>query len=170
MSIPLADAKSRMAGHLLPPRALLLSLLAQLPLLVGGWPPAPGGAALATGGALIALGLALEVWSDRLFQRNGVGVCPFTPVSRLVDSGPYRFTRNPMYLGLVAISGGAALASGVLPNLWTSLVLALWLDRRFVRREEAFLRAALGPAYAAYARRVPRWLGWPRRRLESDHA
>ncbi|MFO1325640.1 MAG: isoprenylcysteine carboxylmethyltransferase family protein [Burkholderiales bacterium] len=156
-----ADSSDR-ERRWLPPRALLASLIAQLPLLLASWPPSPAGPALASGLVLLALGIGLNAWADRLFHRAGVGVCPYSPVPRLVAGGPFRYSRHPMYVGLVCVTAGAALASGVYANLWSAVAFALWLDGAYVRPEEAFLRAELGAEYDAYARRVPRWLGWSR--------
>src|SRR5215475_2391235 len=86
--------------RILPPKGLLIALGSQLPLVLGGFPLRPSTLEISVGAALLATGVLLNVWADRLFRRNDVGVCPFTHVFVLVDGGPYRITRNPMYLGL----------------------------------------------------------------------
>jgi protein-S-isoprenylcysteine O-methyltransferase Ste14 len=146
---------------LLPPRALLLSLLIQIPLVLLIWPPRPGRFLLACGMASLTAGVVLNVWAERLFRRAGVGVCPFSEVPNLVAKGPYRFTRNPMYLGLVLISASGPLITGLLWNLWPGVALAIWLHIRFVLPEEDFLRQHLGVAYLDYASRTARWFGSP---------
>jgi len=146
------------AAPVLPPRALLFALLAQLPAIALGWLPQAPVASLAAGALALAAGIALNASADRLFHAAGVGVCPFTPVARLVDSGPYRFTRHPMYVGLVLIAAAPVLLTGVYANLWVPAAFAVWLHFRYALPEEAFLRAQLGEAYAAYCERVPRWL------------
>ena len=113
------------------------------------------------GAALLAAGVVLNVWADRLFRREGVGVCPFSPAPRLVRSGPYRITRNPMYLGMVFLGAGLALATGMPHNLVSPAVFAVWLHVRYVLPEEAFLRASLGAPYEEYLRLHPRWIGVP---------
>jgi len=87
------------------------------------------------------------VWAEHRFRRAGG------------DTGPYRFTRNPMYLGHIAINEAAVLLSGVALNTWTTVLFAVWLHRRFVVPEEQFLLHERGESYAAFARRVPRWAG-----------
>jgi protein-S-isoprenylcysteine O-methyltransferase Ste14 len=88
---------------LLPPRGMLIALGLQVPLAALTWPWRPSlGLALAGVSCLLA-GSVLNLWAHRLFKRNDVGVCPFSRVPKLVEMGPYRFTRNPMYLGMVLI-------------------------------------------------------------------
>jgi protein-S-isoprenylcysteine O-methyltransferase Ste14 len=107
---------------------------------------------------LLIAGVVLNVWAERLFRRNGLGVCPFTPVPVLVTRGPYRLTRNPMYLGLVCLNLGVTVFSGGLANVWSSLTLFAWLlHYAFVLPEEIFLRHELRSAFDEYVRRVPRW-------------
>ena len=143
---------------LLPPRGLLLALAAQAPLAAAAWPLRPAWPELAIGGLLLCAGIVLNVWAERLFRRAATGVCPFSPASTLVRHGPYRLFRHPMYLGLVAMSAGVALATGVLANLWSSVAFAIWLHYAYVLPEEDFLRARFGAAFDAYAAAVPRWL------------
>jgi protein-S-isoprenylcysteine O-methyltransferase Ste14 len=146
-------------SQILPPKGLLIALAAQLPLLVAAFPLHPSAPEIALGLLLIAAGGVLNVWAERLFRRNQVGVCPFSNAPVLITSGPYRVTRNPMYLGLVFCNLGVALLSGVLPNAWSSVAYFIWLHYAFVLPEEQFLRELLSPELDAYARRVPRWIG-----------
>jgi protein-S-isoprenylcysteine O-methyltransferase Ste14 len=147
--------------RLLPPRGLMLSVLIQIPLVLWSWPLEPAGVPALMGVAMLVVGVALNVWAERLFRKSGVGVCPFSPVPGLVSEGPYRFTRNPMYLGLVLESASVPLITGLRLNLWAATALAAWLHFRFVLPEEQFLQERLGVAYLAYASRNPRWLGLP---------
>ena len=90
-------------------------------------------------------------------RRGGGGPGISIPPERIVDSGPYRFTRNPMYLGHLIFFAGIALTLGS----WVAAVVfafhAFWFDRR-VREDEARLEERFGPAYADYRRRVKRWV------------
>ncbi len=146
---------------LLPPKALLLILLSQIPLVLWSWPLKPAIAPAFVGAAMLGTGVVLNVWAERLFRKSGVGVCPFSPVPNLVSTGPYRFTRNPMYLGMVLLSASWPLMMSLYWNLWPAAALAAWLHFRFVLPEEAFLRGRLGVGYLEYASRNPRWLGLP---------
>jgi protein-S-isoprenylcysteine O-methyltransferase Ste14 len=147
----------------LPPHAFVLSVLAQLPAVYATWPLAPSALEIELGVLLMLIGFALNVWADRVFRQRDVGVRPFSPAAQLVEEGPFRFSRNPMYLGMVLFSAGIALATGVPINLVFPVLLGVWLDRSFVAAEEEFLTRAFGNAYRAYCRRRPRWLGIPRR-------
>jgi len=156
--------------RLLPPRGLLLSLLVQVPLIVWRWPLRPAGVPALIGVALLAGGVLLNLWADRLFHENGVGVVPFSPVPVLISEGPFRITRNPMYLGMVLISAAFPLMTGLYLNLLSPAVLSVWLHIRFVLPEEEFLRERLGGDYLLYASGYPRWLGLPGPRLAKTGA
>src|SRR5688572_4812096 len=142
---------------ILPPKGLLIAMVAQLPLIVAA-PLAPSRGEVVAGVGLLAAGAILNIWAERLFRANNVGVCPFSPTPVLIERGPYRFTRNPMYVGLVCLDAGAALTTGVLPNLWSAVALFIWLHYAFVLPEEGFLRCETGAVFDRYTQRVPRWL------------
>jgi len=118
-------------------------VLLRLPLL--GW-------------ALFAAGGVIALWGARTFAVAGTTIKPFERTSTLVETGPFRFTRNPMYLSLVGMLVGAALVMGT-PAPWLAAVLlALTLNFRFIRNEERALAASLGEPYESYRRRVRRWI------------
>lgn len=147
----------------LPPKALLFSILAQVPVLVASWPPRPTVSLVMPGVVLAGIAILLNLWAERLFRAENVGVCPFSPAANLVGLGPYRFSRNPMYLGIVLANAGIVLVTGALWNLWTTLSLAVYLHWAFVLPEEEFLLRQFNSHYLSYAFRVPRWLGLPGR-------
>jgi protein-S-isoprenylcysteine O-methyltransferase Ste14 len=92
------------------------------------------------------------------FWRAGTTLMPNRPASRLVVEGPYRFSRNPMYLGLTTLYLGVAL---MLNSVWVLALLPgvlLLLQTGVIRREERYLEGAFGPGYQAYRTRVRRWL------------
>jgi len=144
--------------RILPPKGLLIAVASQLPLVLAGFPLRPSTLDITAGAVLIVTGVFLNVWADRLFRRNGVGVRPFTAVPVLVGGGPYRITRNPMYLGIVCVNLGVTFFTGVLANVWSSLALLIWLHFAFVLPEEIFLTQKLTGTYHEYTKRVPRWL------------
>ena len=110
------------------------------------------------GSALFFTGLALMAWGMATFHRAKTAVYPNQPASALVGGGPYRFTRNPMYVGMtIAYLGGVATANSVWPLVALPLVLA-GIYAFVIRREERYLEAEFGDAYRDYCRRVRRWL------------
>ena len=124
------------------------------------WPlPAPPERhARGAGAALMALGAALPASAVGLFRRRGTSVVPVRPATALVTSGPYRFTRNPMYVGFALVHAGLALRRR---STWALLMLAPVLaavHSLVVAREERYLEATFGDEYRRYKREVRRWL------------
>ena len=114
--------------------------------------------ALAAGGALALVGFALGALSVREFRRAGTSVVPGEPSTVLLDNGPYRFTRNPIYIAFVILYVGLAI---MLTSAWMLVLLIpvlIVLQRGVVEREEAYLQSKFGEAYRKYQTRVPRWL------------
>jgi protein-S-isoprenylcysteine O-methyltransferase Ste14 len=103
-------------------------------------------------------GILLAIWGERRFQRAGTAVRPFAPSSALVGDGPFRFSRNPMYLGMLLVLAGLFLLLGTLGPLVVLPAFFGLLQRRFVVPEEAHLRTHFGARYEDYRRRVRRWL------------
>ena len=132
--------------------ALLASglLLDSDPLPLG--PVSIGGMVLA-GGGVVLIGIALG-----LFRSSRTRPEPWQPASSLVDRGLYRFTRNPMYLGMAMLSLGIAIAFASLPGAFLALTALLIIDRAVVTREETYLKRRFGQDYIAYMARVRRWL------------
>lgn len=117
----------------------------------GGWAPVAGGlVALAGGGFLLA---ALPQ-----FLRARTTLVPHREPAALITGGVYRISRNPIYLGDVLIFAGLAIRWQAWVALLLIPVLAAILTRRFIRPEEARLRAAFGPAFEAWAARTRRWI------------
>ena len=110
------------------------------------------------GGVIIVAGLFLLVAANGLFVRAGTDVIPFRKVSALVTTGVYRFTRNPMYLGMLAVLLGCAVTVGAALALLVPLVFAFIIDARFIRPEEQMLQALFPQEFPAYCQRVRRWL------------
>lgn len=106
----------------------------------------------------ILLGIALAIWGERQFKKAGTAVLPFSKPSALVTTGPFVFTRNPMYLGMMLCLLGWFLALGSLGPILVIPAFALLIHHRFVVREEAFMEQHFGDSYIAYKSRVRRWL------------
>lgn len=145
-------------GVRVPPPILVAAILVlawALRLLL----PVPLGLAFPALGNLVFLAaLGLVLWSLFAMVRAGTSPRPDTPDQALVEGGPFRFSRNPAYLGFVLLVVGFALRWG---DLWGWLAVVATqqvLDRLAIAREEPYLAARFGPAYAEYARRVRRWV------------
>lgn len=111
-----------------------------------------GGAIVA--GAVVGLGL----WSVLLLRRGGQSENPWRPTTYIEERGPFRFTRNPMYLQMVLVCIGVAI---MLDNPWVLALtpVCIWVLHRFaILPEEAYLERKFDDAYRAYQRRVRRWL------------
>ena len=106
----------------------------------------------------IVAGLSLTFWGMGTFTRVGTPVIPDRPATELVISGPYRFTRNPMYLGLTALYLGLAILLNLAWPLVLLPIVLLVLTKTVIVHEEQHLRAAFGSAYGDYCRRVRRWI------------
>ena len=110
------------------------------------------------GGVLITLGLALSTWMVVHFRRSRTPVSPLLPTRQLVVSGPYRFSRNPDYIGQTMLYVGIGL---VLNSVWILLgvIPALLLVRyAVIAREESYLQSLFGAEYCRYCAQVRRWL------------
>ena len=110
------------------------------------------------GVSLFVLALALLAWAIVTMTRAGSNVPTNRPTTTIVESGPYRFTRNPIYLGMVLGLIGLGIA---FDNLWLLIALlpfALVIRYGVVAREEAYLERKFGDVYRGYRSRVRRWL------------
>ena len=161
-SSPPSGAPPANAGVRFPPPTLfvlgfligwLLHRVRALPIL----PPSTA-AREPIGVALLGVGLAVMLWALVTFVVARTAVIPNRPATRLVTSGPYRFSRNPMYTGLtLAYLGLTLLVNSAWPLLLLPLVIMALLAL-VIQREERYLRSAFGDEYGEYTRRVRRWL------------
>ncbi len=122
--------------------------------------PLPDVAGLTRVAGMLCVGAGCGVLAGALllFFRTGQNPEPWTPTPTLVLRGVYRFTRNPMYLGMALVHGGVALW---LLDGWLLVTLPLAMavvHRIAIQPEEIYLEQKFGEAYASYRRRVRRWL------------
>jgi protein-S-isoprenylcysteine O-methyltransferase Ste14 len=107
---------------------------------------------------LITIGFLLRVWATFLFYQRNMKVISLVPQMRLITTGPYRFSRNPLYLGgNVFIFAGAALFLGSLGALVLTAIAVVAADL-MIRREERQLEHDFGEEWLRYKSHVPRWL------------
>jgi len=131
---------------------LVLDRVVALPL------PATGPVTLVAGGLAAVAGIGLMAWAITCFRRAGTNVPTVLPATALVTAGPYRFSRNPIYVGMIVTYLGLALAFASPWALLLSAPVLLVMHVGVVRREERYLEAKFGEAYRTYRRRVRRWL------------
>lgn len=103
-------------------------------------------------------GLGLTLWSLGLFLRARTSPLPMRPATSLVRSGPYRWTRNPMYLGMLLLYLGVALLFDVAWALLLSPAVVFLVGRLVIRREEKYLEETFGEEYRRYMGEVRRWI------------
>ncbi len=122
------------------------------------WPGTLPPAARAAAWGLLGAWAGLAGSAVFLFRRAGTTPNPTKPTTAIVVHGPYRFTRNPMYVGLVALYLGLTIfVNSLWPLALLPVVVAL-VQRHVIAREEAYLEAKFGDEYRAYKDRVRRWL------------
>jgi protein-S-isoprenylcysteine O-methyltransferase Ste14 len=110
------------------------------------------------GAAIFALGLALGIWAIASIRKAGSRVETNKPTTAIVASGPYSFTRNPIYIGMFLGQSGLAVGFNSLWLLVTLLLFYFVIRHGVIRREEAYLERKFGAAYLDYKSRVRRWL------------
>lgn len=133
--------------------ALLIALLLHrlLPLPIFGrafWP----------GLALTALGVALAIWGRNTLVAARTNVNPYRPSTTIVDSGPYGFSRNPLYVSLTLMYAGLTL---VFDTWWGFILLVpvlIMMHVGVIRREERYLENKFGDGYRRYRDKVRRYL------------
>jgi protein-S-isoprenylcysteine O-methyltransferase Ste14 len=110
------------------------------------------------GGVLVVAGLGVMVWAFATMRAAGTTVVPWEEVKALVTTGPFRLSRNPVYLGdLLLYLGITLIVASWWPVVFLPFVLLL-MHRRVIRPEEDYLGGRFGGDYAAYRARVRRWL------------
>jgi protein-S-isoprenylcysteine O-methyltransferase Ste14 len=117
-----------------------------------------GTARIVVGALLLACGIALVLGALRLFRQTGQNPTPWTPSPLLVGAGPYRHTRNPMYVGMTLLTLGVASLSG---HVWIALLAPVALavvHFTAVLPEERYLASKFGESYTEYTKQVRRYI------------
>ena len=125
-------------------------ILPEAQLVYGGW--------RLLGILIIAIGFAIPFSAKVMFGRKGTPMKPFSQATELVQNGPYRWTRNPMYLGLVIMLTGFGICLGTLLPFIIIPPFIVLIDRRVIVVEEKMLREIFGEAYDNYCKQVRRWI------------
>ena|SRR2546428_6385080 len=120
--------------------------------------PFPGRPTRILGALLVIASIALAIWGRRTMSAAGTNINPREPALVLVTNGPFRFSRNPLYLALTGMYAGVAL---LINGLWTLILvvpLLIVTQVGIVQREERYLERKFGEEYRAYRSRVRRWI------------
>jgi protein-S-isoprenylcysteine O-methyltransferase Ste14 len=145
--------------RLLPPRLFLLCLATMaalhfaLPLAI--LVPSPSNL---VGVLPLVGGLAIAIWGARRFRTAGTNIKTFDDPDRLVTDGLFRYTRNPMYLGLLTALSGASTLFGSLSPMLVVVAFAVITDRWYIPFEETAMARTFGDDYRAYCRTTRRWV------------
>lgn len=154
------DSSPDTLGHVLPPPLIFLLAIVVGFLFERVFPVSvvPHLVAWVAGPAFVVLGAFIGVVSLGAFFRAGTSPLPIRATTALVIEGPYRFSRNPMYLGLSVLYLGIALwMGGLWPLVLLPVVIAV-LQRQVIVREEQFMEQRFGEDYLRYKARVRRWI------------
>ena len=100
----------------------------------------------------------MNLWADALMKKHNRTVKPHLKPTTLLTSGVFRFTRNPMYLGMTLILFGVSVAVGSLTAFVSPVAFFFISECSFIPFEEASMEIAFGDSYLEYKRRVRRWV------------
>ncbi len=110
------------------------------------------------GAVIFGAGVVLAFYGKRQFDHVGTPVRPFTTSTSVVVSGPFRFSRNPMYLSMVIALIGIGVGLGKIAPFVMVPLFMIWMRSKFIKHEEDLMLERFGEEYLAYKRRVRRWI------------
>ncbi len=141
-----------------PPVVTMLVVLSAwlIHAVLGPWQPIVSVSVL--GGVLVALGFSCMMWARILFTSRNTTLFVGRPSSQLVCDGPFRCSRNPMYVGVLVFLVGLAVWVGTWPFYMAVPITFLFLNFFHIPREERLLRESFGEQYLTYSKDVRQWL------------
>ncbi|MBO6503310.1 MAG: isoprenylcysteine carboxylmethyltransferase family protein [Kordiimonadaceae bacterium] len=110
------------------------------------------------GWAIVTLGVLLPIWAARIFKRRETNILPYRDPEKIVTEGPFKFTRNPMYLGMLLVLIGTAVKLGTLESFGFVLLFFGVANWWYIPFEEARMHAVFGEQFDTYKSVVRRWL------------
>lgn len=141
-----------------PPLIFLAILIPSIILARKALPPVEVPHGVAIGAVLVVAALAFAIWAAVTMKRAGTHVNPYLPTKAIVSAGPYRWTRNPIYVAdAVMFVGFALIFHAVLAVIFLPFALVV-VTFGVIHREEAYLQRKFCVEYGDYCRRVRRWL------------
>ncbi len=117
----------------------------------------PSGMALAVGPVFTAAAFGLFLWAAWTMRRGGASIPTGQPTDYIIAGGPYRFSRNPIYLGMVLLQAGVGIWSNSLWFIGLAVLSVVLLNWGVIAREERYLARKFGQQYSTYKERVRRW-------------
>ena len=137
--------------------AILIGALSKF-VLPTPWIESPGSDFLfAIGVLIIVTGLTLDIRAMQTLHAAKTTILPIKGADHLVTSGPFKISRNPIYLGNTLLTFGAGLVFGIIWFLPLAFIAALLTSKLAIEREEAHLSAKFGKNWRDYAQKVRRW-------------
>ena len=157
------EAKDRAAVHFPPPLVFIGSMAIAYVLHRWLWPLAMGLALpfwlpIGIGVLLVLSGFSMILMGSSLFKKTGQEPEPWTTTPEIISTGIYRYSRNPMYVGMALIQAGIGVAAEI---LWIIILTPAAIGIVYqiaVRQEEAYLEKKFGQPFQAYQRSTRRWL------------
>ena len=157
---PMVQPDTDSDGVRVPPPLIFLGFLA-----LGLWYDSPwfdgklaSIEATIVGGIIATVGLALIIHSAAGHKSAGSNVAPWKPTTTIISLGAYKYSRNPIYLGMVLAHGGVALCGGSMAAGITLALSILIMKTYVIAREERYLSAKFGQDYRAFKQRTRRWI------------
>jgi len=153
------DAQTPPSPRFYPPVLLLMAVVLMVALHyvlpVARWLAWPW---RALGALPIAMALLVGFWGAIQFRRHDTTIIPFEQSTALIAKGPYRYSRNPLYISMTLILVGLWILLGSLSPVVVVPLFVWWISTRFIANEERHLEAQFGRTYLEYKTKVRRWL------------
>lgn len=107
---------------------------------------------------IVAIGIVLPLWGSQVFKQAQTNILPYNDPDSMVTGGPFKFSRNPMYLGMLLILLGTFVKVGYWENILFPVIFFAVANWWYIPFEEGRMRAAFGDTFDAYTEKVRRWI------------
>jgi protein-S-isoprenylcysteine O-methyltransferase Ste14 len=112
------------------------------------------------GSIVLFIGIIIRLWASFTFYQNGIKVIAVKPQSKFIRKGPYRFSRNPLYIGIICIDLGVSLIVGSPSGVVLAILFFVFWSFYTRLIDEPRLKKSFGEEYLQYEKEVPRWFGF----------